>query len=187
MKKALVFIIILFSIVLFSYFFKQQKQSQILDQAEQEKMSASQKLFTNATLTIPETTILVDFSSEVGSVAQYTDGEAEFAEHGTVTLFKDHVESVADEELVAFFAVDRGGSGTEIYLAVFTPGENSYQMKGSVFLGDRVEIDSLNVDDDDTITVAYREHGADQAMAEEPTTVVEKTFTYQELVESSQE
>lgn len=160
-------------LLLFSYFLKQQKN----------EVPASQKLLTNATLVVPETNqIMVNFSSEVGTIAKYTDGDVGFEEHGIVTLLTNYIEPIVNEEYVAFFTVERGGSGTETYLTLFIPGENSYQAQNSVFLGDRIIIDSLDADKDNNISVSYREHGEDQAMAEKPTTIVKKTFTYQELI-----
>lgn len=176
MKKT--FLIILLSIIFiiilsFSYLPIKQKNSDI---------AARKKLLTYATLVIPETKTTVDFSSEIGTTSKYTEGDGEFAEHGIVTLLTDYVKPVANKSFVTFFAVNRGGSGTEIYLAVFVPGENSYQMKGYVFLGDRIKINSLRVDDNNNIFVTYKTHGVNQPMAETPTVLIKKTFTYRELI-----
>ncbi len=179
MKKLLIIGIALFSIALFSYFLKQQK---ISNKPGNQEISASQKLLTNAYFTIPEGTTTININSETGVTVEYTDGDVGFEERGTVTLFENYVRSVADKRYVAVVAVDRGGSGTEMYLTVFTPEGTGYKSIASVFLGDRVAIDTLSVASNNDVFVAYREHKSDQPMAEKPTVLIEKTFTYQELI-----
>ena len=175
MKKALIFGLVLIPILFVSYLLVQQKKSLQVDN--------SKALATY--FTIPESTTTVNINLETGYTVEYTEGEGEYVEHGVVTFLKDFVEPITDKDYVTIVAVDRGGSGTEIYLTIFTLGETGNQSIATVFLGDRVKIDSLSVGVDNKITVTYKQHGENQAMAEEPTIVVEKTFSYQELLNNN--
>lgn len=139
---------------------------------------AATKLMTNATVTVPDTDFTVSISSETGPTVEYgdrdTDPEAGF---GTVTILTQYTVMMEDGNIATILAVNSGGSGTFEYLAVFEPGEASWQMTASAPLGDRIQIDDLTTEGD-TITVDYKEHGPDQAMVDAPNTPVSKTFTY---------
>lgn len=174
MKKIPILPILIISsvlILLFLFFLKNQS------------IPSNDKLLGNVSLTIPESTTVVNFDLENSDSVVYEEGEGEFVEHGSVKIYKNHITPLSNNEYASFMAVDRGGSGTEIYLVVFAPENEDYIMIASVFLGDRVVVKSLSVSDANDISVSFMEHGRDQAMAEEPSVLIEKTFMYEELME----
>ena len=149
---------------------------------DDKELSALEKLLISATLTVPETNVIVTITNDGGKIADYQDGE----EKGLVTI-PGFVKSINDDEFIAIVAVNRGGSSEEMYLAGFQPGEASNQMSASEFLGDRVLIKDITVTGN-TVTVSYMAYGPDQAMADVPNVKVTKTYTYDagNLVESVQ-
>lgn len=95
----------------------------------------------------------------------YIDGE----EKGIVSINLGSLQPVSTTEYMALMTVSNQGSGVFNYLALFYYDEMRFRMilGDSALLGDRVVLTDLMVSGDD-VTVSYRQHGADQAMAEAP-------------------
>jgi heat shock protein HslJ len=86
--------------------------------------------------------------------------------------------TLAGKELGAVvIAIDLGGSGTFYDLALLRPGRLGWQTEDSVFLGDRIQVDALNVQRDQMV-VRMITHGPDDPSCC-PTREETKTFTVQ--------
>ena len=145
-------------------------------------ISKKKRLLVDVSLIVPETKVQVNFNRKTGLSSDYSTGQSQFAEHGMVIFLPNHIEPIAGDSFVSFFAVNRGGSGTEIYFGIFSPEKTVYKMKAYHFLGDRVKIVSLNIDSNNNIHVAYKKHGLEQSMVEPPAILVQKTFDYKNLI-----
>ena len=120
----------------------------------------------------PETTVKLE-----GSVTEFGDFENDPEQlYGTVALGPD---VLGDTTLIfAITGFNMGGSGDFIYVTAFVPGEGGYRGAAYESLGDRVQIDSFS-SNGNTVTVKYRVHGPDQAMAEDPTQAEELVLIYE--------
>lgn len=141
-----------------------------------------QKLMTAASVTIPETDIAVVLG---GKTTEYGDfGNDVAAPFGTVTFgdiampYPYYPDETGGPDAVTTLAINTGGSGEFVYLAVFTPGESMWQMVDMVGLGDRVDVKDLKVVGEE-ITVVYNEHDTGQAMADIPAKEVVRRFSVQ--------
>ncbi|HET8581299.1 MAG TPA: hypothetical protein VFL98_02425 [Candidatus Paceibacterota bacterium] len=79
----------------------------------------------------------------------------------------------ADEAFV--LSRDGGGSGTFYYLAAALAVPGGYQGTNAVFLGDRIAIQSVEVEDEQA-SVTYLDHASGSPMASAPTLSVTKRF-----------
>ena len=70
-----------------------------------------------------------------------------------------------------------GGSGTFIYVAAFISGPVTYRGSEAIFIGDRIEPQSISINGG-VITVKYLDRRADDAFAVEPTIPMSKQFVY---------
>jgi len=139
------------------------------------EQSLRDKLFTGATMVVPDTDIKVTLTKDVTEFGDFSD-RTKFGSYGTVAVGKKAA-AIGDKGIVTFLALNFGGSGESIYLVVFEPGETSWQASDMQLLGDRIEIEDIKTDNN-LVTVNYKEHGQDQAMADEPNVEVEKIFEY---------
>ncbi|WP_261818059.1 hypothetical protein [Vibrio gallicus] len=82
--------------------------------------------------------------------------------------------------------VTSGASGVFYYLTLYQVNPQRWMFKNEVFLGDRVELNSLSFKGDQ-FHIVYSEHGIDQAMAEHPQQTVSREFriTDNKLTEQS--
>lgn len=71
--------------------------------------------------------------------------------------------------------VTGGGSGLFYYLALYKIEQGYWVLKDEMFLGDRIEINSLT-HNGENYRILYTQHGVDQAMAEEPKEKVSRKF-----------
>lgn len=71
------------------------------------------------------------------------------------------------EDAAVILATDSGGSGTFYYLAAVINSEGAAEHVGTEFLGDRVEIESVNISAG-SISVSFLSHATGQPMAESP-------------------
>jgi len=138
-------------------------------------VTARERLLTAATLTVPDTDVVVTLTKKVTEFGNINNRKEPF---GTITVGKQ-VKYINDSNIVAITWLNTGGSGDLAYLTVFNPGEDSWQMADMKFIGDRIDIKDMQVSND-TIVVNYKEHGKDQAMAEEPKVSVTKTYIYKD-------
>jgi len=141
------------------------------------EQSLRDKLFTGATMVVPDTDIKVTLTKDVTEFGDLSISNREnFGSYGTVAVGKE-IAAIGDKGIVTFLALNFGGSGESYYLTVFEPGETSWSVSDMQLLGDRIEVEDIKTEDN-LITVNYKEHGEDQAMAEEPKVEVEKAFEY---------
>jgi len=79
------------------------------------------------------------------------------------------------EDAAVTLTVDPGGSGTFVYLAAVLNENGTARPVASVFLGDRIPVESLSVRSG-KITVTTLTRGPGEPMAAKPTIEVERTF-----------
>ena len=139
------------------------------------EQSLRDKLFTGATMVVPDTDIEVTLTQDVTEFGDFND-KTNYGSYGTVAVGKE-MTTIKDGGIATILALNFGGSGESIYLAVFKLGETSWAVSDMQLLGDRIEIKDIKTDNN-LVIVNYKEHGEDQAMAEEPKIEVEKTFEY---------
>jgi hypothetical protein len=70
-----------------------------------------------------------------------------------------------------------GGSGVFIYVAAYVSGPAGYNGTNAVYLGDRIEPQSIKIDNG-IATVMYLDRKEGEPFAAEPTVPVTKTFIY---------
>ena len=70
-----------------------------------------------------------------------------------------------------------GGSGTFIYVAAFISGPVTYRGSEAIFIGDRIEPQSISINAG-VVKVEYLDRGPDDAFAVEPTIPTSKEFVY---------
>lgn len=129
-----------------------------------------EELLKYSSMTIPETNIVVGWVGK-GNTVEYQDGPM----RGTATQLPQFTQKTADGTYVAYVVINNGGSGDLFYLATFQAGETNFENRDSVFLGDRIDVQSLSVNQQTAIS-NYLEHTPDQAMVEAPTQAVSRTF-----------
>lgn len=82
------------------------------------------KLVTNINMTIPETNESINFSGEEGKWSE-----------GYVIIGKQAAE-LPKGAVVTTFDLNHGGNARDVYIAVFEPGENAWQMNDAKLLGE---------------------------------------------------
>ncbi len=75
--------------------------------------------------------------------------------------------------------VESGGSGTFTYLAVVLNQNNTPKPAASTFLGDRIQLDSIEINSG-TLIVNYLDRAPDQPMSAKPVVKVTRSFAYQD-------
>lgn len=137
--------------------------------AGSEALSLRDRLITNITLTVPDTTELISFGGEQG---EWSDG---------YVLIGDQVATLPNGAVAAILQVNSGGTARDVYLAVFEMGEASWQMADAALLGEyasNAEVTSLTTDAE-TIRVAFLTYGDDmEAQASPKTQENQATFTF---------
>lgn len=129
-------------------------------------------------VTVPETAAEAELRGFVTiDSLEYATGEyVNGAEKGAVYLHYRHivpVQDASDDPVFTFvvpFAVSNQGSGIFWYLGLFSLNSESavVQHRDSIFLGDRIVVDTVEITGD-VIDLRYYMHDADQAMCERPT------------------
>ena len=173
-------IIVVVLLLIFGFMLKAHKKNQMMVKySPTGKISASVwlqgELMKGNILTIPEVTPATVISLKQKTTA-YGDFENDKTKpFGTVTL--GDILAGDTEHIFTTIAVNTGGTGENMYLVAFDSSPEGYKMTASVPLGDRVAVDSVTVDGS-TVMISYRDHGPQQAMAEEPSAKMEKKFSY---------
>jgi hypothetical protein len=141
--------------------------------------SAYSMLMSGSVVSVPETNppIVVEFGPDSGDTVEYNDG----VQRGTVTVMPAYVMEIDGGNLAAVMAFNSGGSGEFMYLMAMEYSEANYSSAASVSLGDRIDMKEMSVEGN-VVTVRFMQHGADQAMAEESTEEVTKTYDYEDGV-----
>lgn len=128
--------------------------------------------FKNVEVVVPETVFVAVLDQETPHAENdFYMGEYQNPngpERGTVVVIEDK-EVETDFRIYVPIAVNRGGSGEFIYIALFSKTPNGLQHVSSYPIGDRVDIDEITVVSDDQIVVSYKGHSGDQALYEDPT------------------
>jgi len=88
---------------------------------------------------------------------------------GSVILLDEYSKNISDDEIVVPIVVNYSGSGQFTYIAYFK-GSDNYQNVNSVFVGDRILLSGLDLDQNNpgNIIVSYKHHSIDQALVDEP-------------------
>lgn len=133
----------------------------------------------------PLTLLMNETYTIEGQEVTLVDGKAETeiapdsATKMKTEIWGDPLISYLDNGTIDYAAVilisDGGGSGTFYYVASPIHQDDDYYISDAVFIGDRIEIESITTEDGQ-IVIDYLKHGEDQAMAEEPTEKVQDTF-----------
>ena len=78
----------------------------------------------------------------------------------------------------AFILVqDGGGSGTFLYVAAFVSGNVSYKGTSAIFVGDRVQPESISIKNG-VVTLTYLDRNASDPMSATPSVETTKTFVF---------
>jgi hypothetical protein len=83
------------------------------------------------------------------------------------------------EDTAMILRADPGGSGTFFYLAVVLNEQGKPRAAASVFIGDRIQVQSLHIERG-MIKVAFLDHGPAQPLASPPTVQSEQTYEYRD-------
>lgn len=137
-------------------------------------------------VTIPETAAEAELRGFVTlDSLEYATGEyVHGAEQGSVYLHYRHIVPVQDASdgpvftFVAPFAVSNQGSGIFWYLGLFSLNNESavMQHRDSIFLGDRIVVDTMEITGD-VIDLRYYTHDEGKAMYEEPLLLKQRKIT----------
>ncbi|EGU54131.1 hypothetical protein VIOR3934_19930 [Vibrio orientalis CIP 102891 = ATCC 33934] len=102
----------------------------------------------------------------------------EGAERGVVTIESEKIVSFDGNTYVSILALSNQGSGLFYYLMLSQYDEFRQRLisKDSVLLGDRIDVQSLEEGDKQSVVVTFLEHDKNQAMAEPPSKQVKRIF-----------
>ncbi|MES2216761.1 MAG: hypothetical protein V4481_05730, partial [Patescibacteria group bacterium] len=90
------------------------------------------------------------------------------------------------EDTALILVQSGGGSGTFFNLAAYVSGPISYKGTNAVFIGDRVQIESIAIKGK-RITLTYLDRKDNEPFAADPTVETTKTYLYSSLDNSIEE
>lgn len=122
-------------------------------------------LLAKARITVPDTP---------GVVVTLEDGAGEYAsglEEGVVTIgdVRALLATANGQYAIAPFAVSRGGSGTFVYVGLFSFSDNALSSIDYALLGDRVKVEGIEVKGEGQFSVSYLDRKENEPMAAPPT------------------
>ncbi|WP_194435796.1 hypothetical protein [Vibrio fluminensis] len=130
------------------------------------------------TIQVPESSAFA-FIDELDTQAQIAFGPYDSgAERGQVAVSTKWLSFVDTNQYISVLIVSNQGSGVFSYLATFRYDTQRKRviLEDSLLIGDRVVIDQLRYDNSQ-VTLDFRQHSQNQAMAEEPVEKVTKVVT----------
>ncbi|MFC0174249.1 hypothetical protein [Vibrio comitans] len=72
--------------------------------------------------------------------------------------------------------VTTSGSGAFYYLGVYQKQDKHFSVIQELFLGDRIDIESLSLDGD-VVNLSFKQHGLEQALSDKPNQLINKKFS----------
>lgn len=192
MKKTIFLIILIAILVIFYFFVKKPVEAphdedstddkkEIVDDRENEPLER-QSSGEDAYLSIAGgeyfvtgTNITVSIDNDI---IPFVDDE-NFIE-GSVAVQKEFAvgfKKGEDNYVLVPVAVNNGGTGVFVNLALFKEVEGKYQSVDQAFLGDRIIIKDLYISNDQLITVELLDRSPDESFASEPTVPVTAKFS----------
>lgn len=134
--------------------------------------------FVGASIPVPETPLQVRINDvSTNPEYPYPLGRYDQGEYrGSVTLITPLAFEATETQTIVPFAVNWGGSGEFIYLGLFDTSDTYPVYQDAHPVGDRVEVELFSREDlghGVRVTVLYKTHGPNQALAEDPAVDVE--------------
>jgi uncharacterized membrane protein len=108
----------------------------------------------------------------------FTDGVYKSPDGGHVAQMINRYANQSQTREAAILVDQPGGSGVFFYLVGATKKDGMVSYATPILLGDRVKVESVMVDDN-SVTVTYLDHPADEPLSDEPTETKTMTYTFQ--------
>jgi hypothetical protein len=109
-------------------------------------------------------TVKFDNTKFTGGIFNIVDSSAK----GSVVALIDEIEPLGIKQFLLPFFVNYGGSGTFLYLGLFSIEKNRVEHLDSMFIGDRVELLNISVVDNIEIILEYNGYKKGRAMSTIP-------------------
>lgn len=115
-----------------------------------------------------------------GSAKRIGTGPLQTSFETEITVYKDFGDLNADgkEDAAIIIGETSGLSAIPLYVAAYVSGPIRYNGSNAIFLGDRIQPESIDINNG-IITVVYLDRDEDEPLAAEPTVRVTKQFAYQ--------
>lgn len=146
-----------------------KKMQETTTSTAQQTNDLKKKLLTNITLKVPGTSETINLSSEQRKWSQ-----------GHV-LIGEKVASLPNGAMAGILNVNAGGNASDVYLAVFEPGENSWQMTDTKMLGgnaSNADVKELYTDMETVYVTYYTLPDDFESQADKKTKKNKDMFTY---------
>lgn len=179
-QKAFSILVILIAILMVGYLafnVHDKEEYPVIDVAHEIKFSIEKVIFKVPDTHIETTVHKTDITDSTQRyLATFTDPHDESV-RGTISIIDEYQVYIASDKtkVLVPMVVNFGGSGQFVYIAYITYKAGIFEHVNSVFVGDRISIDNINVSPISSDTagpeaaiVQYKERSRDQSFAEDP-------------------